>query len=439
MVKKISILMIFMLLALGLFSCKPKTKPAPNPDSNQNEQTPKPRPNPLPNPNPGPVKPKKLDRGMLNIVAASMYVKNLDKFLGKPIDEVDPDDFVFSFRETFGWKDTDFKLIKPKFEDHNEEIIINYKIAHKDLLSSPKVLRVSGFQKSTQPALDPEDNEESLSKAFLDADLKLIKENKQMYLADLTKTDFQLINVDDKYAKNLVIELNKNYLENSVTVIYFLKSEHEVSKRKVKTFANFKQVDRETVKSEFLKVNTIDSFVNKSIFDYSKALKLKYSNADFNYTVVNFLATEHKNSIEISLQGNFKNLNFSYTITVNLTSNSNEYTIKNGNISELKPRLDELGIAKYALITKINMGEIKANQIFSKLMLTLNNSNEIDLLKDSAYLLNITASPSKKGVLKLNITVKKEFKTLLYQNNAYSEKTEKSVVFTQNYIYNFNE
>ena len=439
MVKKISILMVFTLLALGLFSCKPKTKPAPNPDSNQNEQTPKPGPNPLPNPNPGPIKPKKLDRGMLNVVAASMYVKNLDKFLGKPIDEVDPDDFVFSFRETFGWKDTDFKLIKPKFEDHNEEIIINYKIAHKDLLSSPKVLRVSGFKKSTQPALDPEDNEESLSKAFLDADLKLIKESKQMYLADLTIADFQLINVDDKYTKNLVIELNKNYLENSVTVIYFLKAEHEVSKRKVKTFANFKQADTETVKSEFLKVNPIDSFINKSIFDYSKALKLKYSNADFNYNVVNFLATEHKNSVEISLQGNFKNLNFSYTITVSLNVNSDEYTIKNGNISELKPRLDELGIAKYALITKINMGEIKANQIFSKLVLTLNNSTAVDLLKDSVYLLTITASPSKKGVLKLSITVKKEFKTLLYQNNAYSEKTEKSVVFTQNYIYNFNE
>ena len=139
------------------------------------------------------------------------------------------------------------------------------------------------------------------------------------------------------------------------------------------------------------------------------------------------------------MQGNFKNLNFSCTITVNLTSNSNEYTIKDGNISELKPRLDELGIAKYALITKINMVEIKANQIFSKLVLTLNNSTEVDLLRDTTYLLDITASPSKKGVLKLNITVKKEFKTLLYQNNAYSEKTEKSVVFTQNYLYNFNE
>ncbi len=99
MVRKISLLIVFLISGFMFFSCKPK--PTPIPDNSQNEANP-PKPTPNPTPTPKPQKPKTLDRGMLNIVAKSMYVKNLDKFLGKPIDEVDPDDFVFSFKETYG-------------------------------------------------------------------------------------------------------------------------------------------------------------------------------------------------------------------------------------------------------------------------------------------------------------------------------------------------
>ncbi len=79
MTRKISFLIVFLLSGFVLFSCKPKAKPAPNPDNGQNEVIP---PNPTPNPIPSPEsqKPKTLDRGMLNIVAKSMFVKNLDKF-----------------------------------------------------------------------------------------------------------------------------------------------------------------------------------------------------------------------------------------------------------------------------------------------------------------------------------------------------------------------
>lgn len=438
MARKISILIIFLLSCFMLFSCKSKPKPAPSPDNGQNEAIP-PKPTPNPTPSPEPEKPKTLDRGMLNIVAKSMFVKNLDKFLGKPIDEVDPDDFVYSFKETYGWKDSDFTLIKPKFEDHNEEIIITYKLAHKNLLSSVHILKLTGFKKATQPAIEPEDKEESLTKAFQDADLILSKESKSTYLFDLTESDFKLLNVEEKHHPNLVLELNKNFLTNSVSVTYYLKQEQELSFKKVKTFTDFKNLDNETVKVEFLKVNPITTENGSDIFKYSKALKTKHSSAGFTYTISYFLAHEQTESVEMYLDGYFKNLRFETTIVLTINANKDKYGLKSAGIAELSPRLDEKGLKKFEVITKINLNQIKANEIFSKLNLTLNENTEIDLLTSSEYLLKITAMPAKKGILKLKIEVVKEFKTLTYSSGKLSENTEQKPVFSQTYQYNFQE
>lgn len=438
MARKISILIVFLLSGFMLFSCKSKPKPAPSPDNGQNEAIPpKPTPNPTPSCEPG--KPKTLDRGMLNIVAKSMFVKNLDKFLGKPIDEVDPDDFVYSFKETYGWKDSDFTLIKPKFEDLNEEIIITYKLAHKSLLSSVHILKLTGFKKATQPAIEPEDQEESLTKAFQDADLILSKESKSTYLFDLTEPDFKLLNVDEKHHSKLVLELNKNFLTNSVSVTYYLKQEQELSFKKVKTFTDFKNLDTETIKAEFLKVNPITAVYGSDIFKYSKALKTHHSNSGFTYTISYFLAHEQTESVEVYLDGYFKNLRFETTIVLTLNANKDKYELKSAVIAELSPRLDEKGLKKFEVITKINLNQIKANEIFSKLNLTLNENTEIDLLTSSEYLLKITAMPAKKGVLQLKIEVVKEFKTLTYSSGKLSESAEQKPVFSQIYQYNFKE
>ncbi len=438
MIRKISFLIVFLLSGFVLFSCKPKAKPAPNPDNGQNEViTPNPTPNPIPSPEP--QKPKTLDRGMLNIVAKSMFVKNLDKFLGKPIDEVDPDDFIYSFKETYGWKDTDFTLIKPKFEDHNEEIIITYKLAHKNLLSSVHILKLTGFKKASQPAIEPEDSEESLTKAFQDADLILSKENKSTYLFDLTDSDFKLLNVDEKHHSNLVLELNKNFLTNSVSVSYYLKQGQELSFKKVKTFADFKNLDTETIKVEFLKVNPITTEYGSDIFKYSKALKTQHTASEFTYTISYFKASEQSKSVEVYLEGYFKNLRFETTIVLTLNSNKDKYELKSTGIAEFNPRLDKKGLKKFEVITKINLNQIKVNEVFSKLNLNLNESTEIDLLTKSVYLLKITATPAKKGILKLKIEVSKEFKTLTYSGGKLSESTEQKTVFSQIYQYNFQE
>lgn len=434
MARKISLLIVFILSGFMLFSCKPKTKPAPNPDNGQNEVIP-----PNPTPSPEPKKPKILDRGMLNIVAKSMYVKNLDKFLGKPIDEVDPDDFIYSFKETYGWKDTDFTLIKPKFEDHNEEIIITYKLAHQNLLSSVHILKLTGFKKATQPAIEPEDQEESLTNAFQDSDLVLNKQSKSTYLFDLTESDFKLLNVEEKHHSNLVLELNKNFLTNSVSVTYYLKQGQELSFKKVKNFIDFKNLDPETIKAEFLKVNPIITEYSSDIFKYSKALKTKHSSSGFTYTISYFLAHEQTKSVEVYLDGYFKNLRFETTIVLTLNSNKDRYELKPAGIAELSPRLDEKSLKKFEVITKINLNQIKVNEIFSKLNLTLNEITEIDLLTDSVYLLKITAMPAKKGTLKLKIEVAKKFKTLTYSDGKLSENTELKPVFSQTYLYNFQE
>lgn len=438
MARKISILIVFLLSGFVLFSCKTTPKPAPNTDNGQNEAIP-PKPTPNPTPSPEPKKPKTLDRGMLNIVAKSMFVKNLDKFLGKPIDEVDPDDFVYSFKETYGWKDSDFTLIKPKFEDHNEEIIITYKLAHKNLLSSVHILKLTGFKKAIQPAIEPEDHEESLTKAFQDADLILSKESKSTYLFDLTESDFKLLNVDEKHHSKLVLALNKNFLTNSVSVTYYLKQEQELSFKKVKNFNDFKNLDTETIKAEFLKVNPITIEHGSDIFKYSKALKTKHGSSGFTYTISYFLAHEQTESVEVYLDGYFKNLRFETTIVLTLNANKDKYELKSAGIAELSPRLDEKGLKKFEVITKINLNQIKANEIFSKLNLTLNENTEIDLLTGSEYLLKITAMPAKKGILKLKIEVVKEFKTLTYSSGKLSENTEQKPVFPQIYQYNFQE
>lgn len=438
MARKISILIVFLLSCFMLFSCKSKPKPAPSPDNGQNQAIP-PKPTPNPTPSPEPEKPKTLDRGMLNIVAKSMFVKNLDKFLGKPIDEVDPDDFVYSFKETYGWKDSDFTLIKPKFEDHNEEIIITYKLAHKNLLSSVHILKLTGFNKATQPAIEPEDQEESLTKAFQDADLILSKENKSTYLFDLTESDFKLLNVEEKHHPNLVLELNKNFLTNSVSVTYYLKQEQELSFKKVKTFTDFKNLDTETIKAEFLKVNPNTTENGSDIFKYSKTLKTKHSSAGFTYTISYFLAHEQTESVEVYLDGYFKNLRFETTIVLTFNANKDKYELKSAGIAELSPRLDEKSLKKFEVITKINLNQIKANEIFSKLNLTLNENTGIDLLTSSVYLLKITAMPTKKGILKLKIEVIKEFKTLTYSSGKLSESAEQKPVFSQIYQYNFQE
>ncbi len=436
MVRKISLLIVFLISGFMFFSCKPK--PTPNPDNSQNEVNP-PKPTPNPTPTPEPEKPITLDRGMLNNVANSMYVKNLDKFLGKPIDEVDPDDFVFSFKETYGWKDSDFKLIKPKFEDRNEEIIMNYKIAHKTLLSSVHILKLTGFKKATQPAIEPEDSEESLTKAFKNADLVLSKESKSTYLFDLTESDFKLLNVEDKYHPNLVLELNRNFLTNSVSVSYYLKQGQELSFKKVKTFADFKNLDAETIKAEFLKVNPITVVYDSDIFRYSKAFKTPHTSSEFTYTISYFLAHEQTKSVDVYLEGYFKNLRFETNIVLTLNSNKDKYKLKPAEVVELTPRLDEKGLKKFEVITKINLNQIKAKEIFSKLRLTLNESTEIDLLTNSAYQLKITAMPAKKGILKLKIEATKEFKTLTYSNGKLSESIEQKPVFSQTYLYNFQE
>lgn len=438
MARKISLLIVFILSVFMLFSCKPKSKPTPIPDNRQNEVIP-PKPTPNPTPSPQPEKPKTLDRGMLNIVAKSMFVKNLDKFLGKPIDEVDPDDFIYSFKETYGWKDTNFTLIKPKFEDHNEEIIITYKLAHQNLLSSVHVLKLTGFKKATQPAIEPEDQEESLTKTFQNADLVLNKQSKDTYLFDLTESDFKLLNVEEKHHPNLVLELSKNFLTNSVSVTYYLKQGKELSFKKVKTFTDFKNLVPETIKAEFLKVNPITAEYSSDIFKYSKALKNKHSGSGFTYTISYFLAHEQTKSVEVYLDGYFKNLRFETTIVLNLNSNKDRYELKPAGIAELSPRLDEKSLKKFEVITKINLNQIKANEIFSKLNLTLNESTEIDLLTNSVYLLKITAMPAKKDILKLKIEVTKEFKTLTYSNGKLSENTESKPVFSQIYQYNFQE
>lgn len=436
MVRKISLLIVFLISSFVFFSCKPK--PTPIPDNSQNEVNP-PKPTPSPTPTPEPEKPKTLDRGMLNIVAKSMYVKNLDKFLGKPIDEVDPDDFVFSFKETCGWKDSDFKLIKPKFEDHNTEIIMTYKIAHKTLLSSVHILKLTGFKKATQPAIEPEDSEESLTKAFENADLVLSKKSKNTYLFDLTESDFKLLNVEDKHNPNLVLELNKNFLTNSVSVSYYLKQGQELSFKKVKTFTDFKKLDAETIKTEFLKVNPITADYGSDIFKYSKALKTEHNNSVFNYKISYFLAHEQTKSVEVYLEGYFKNLRFETTILLTLNLNKDKYELKSTGVVEFSPRLDEKSLKKFEIIAKINLNQIKANEIFSKLNLTLNESTEIDLLTNSVYLLKITAMPAKKVMLKLKIEVTKKFKTLTYSNGKLSESIEQKPVFSQIYQYNFQE
>ncbi len=438
MTRKISFLIVFLLSGFVLFSCKPKAKPAPNPNNGQNEVIP-PKPTPNPIPSPEPQKPKTLDRGMLNIVAKSMFVKNLDKFLGKPIDEVDPDDFIYSFKETYGWKDTDFTLIKPKFEDHNEEIIITYKLAHKNLLSSVHVLKLTGFKKATQPAIEPEDQEESLTKAFRDADLVLSKESKSTYLFDLTEYDFKVLNVEDKHHPNLVLELNKNFLTNSVSVTYYLKQGQELSFRKVKNFTDFKNLDPETIKAEFLKLNPITAEYSSDIFKYSKALKTKHISSSFTYTISYFLAHEQTKSVEVYLDGYFKNLRFETTVILTLNSNKDKYELKSTGIAEFNPRLDKKGLKKFEVITKINLNQIKASEIFSKLCLNLNENIEIDLLTKSVYLLKITAMPAKKGILKLKIGVEKEFKTLTYSSSKLSESIEQKPVFSQIYQYTFQE
>ncbi len=438
MIRKISFLIVFLLSGFMLFSCKQKEKPVPNPDNGQNEVIP-PKPTPNPTPSPEPQKPKTLDRGMLNIVAKSMFVKNLDKFLGKPIDEVDPDDFIYSFQETYGWKDTDFTLIKPKFEDHNEEIIITYKLAHKNLLSSVQILKLTGFKKASQPAIEPEDSEESLTKAFQDADLVLSKENKSTYLFDLTEYDFKLLNVEDKHHPNLVLELNKNFLTNSVSVSYYLKQGQELSFKKVKTFADFKNLDAETIKVEFLKVNPITTKYGSDIFKYSKGLKTQHSATEFTYTISYFKASEQTKSVEVYLEGYFKNLRFETTIVLTLNANKDKYELKSTGIAEFNPRLDKKGLKKFEVITKINLNQIKVSEIFSKLNLTLNKNTKIDLLAKSSYLLKITAMPAKKGILKLKIEVTKEFKTLTYYDGKLSVSTEQKTVFSQIYQYNFQE
>lgn len=256
---------------------------------------------------------------------------------------------------------------------------------------------------------------------------------------DLTEYDFKLLNVEDKHHSNLVLELNKDFLMNSVSVTYYLKQGQELSFRKVKNFTDFKNLDTETIKAEFLKINPITTEFQTNIFKYSKALKTKHSASDFSYTISYFSANEQTKSVEVYLDGYFKNLRFNTTIVITLNSNKDKYELKLANIVESKPRLDEKSLKKFEVITKINSNQIKANEIFSKLTLTLNESTEIDLLTNTVYLLKITALPAKAGILKLKIEVKKDFKTLTYSNGKLSENTEKNPVFTQIYQYNFQE